>query len=388
MSHAPDRSQRLSWFSPVTRQQIVLLGIGHTNAHLVKQWADSSIDNCDLVCVSQFAESTYSGMLPGTLGGQFSDQAMRIDLRALVESVGARLVIDETVGLDTESRQLHLSKLEGLRYDVLAIGVGSMPKGHQQFSGQPHVVPIKPMQTFLTRLDRARNNYANSGEATICVVGGGVAGVEISLCLRQHLQRANVRSKICIVSSGDRIAGGLCKRSLRRLEKLLRQRSIDVVTGQSVVGVDRHGLDTRSGEHIASDVVIWATGAEPPSVLSRLGLQTDADGFIATLPTLQAVSDRRVFAVGDCGTIIDHPCPKAGVYAVRQGPVLWSNVRAVLNDEPLTEFRPQQGFLKLLNTGDDRALLDYGQFSVHARWCLTLKNYIDRSFVQDYQVNT
>ena len=66
------------------RRKIVLLGIGHTNAHVVKEWANNPISDCDFICISNFATTTYSGMLPGTLGKQFDDNEMRINLRALL----------------------------------------------------------------------------------------------------------------------------------------------------------------------------------------------------------------------------------------------------------------------------------------------------------------
>ena len=58
--------------------------------------------------------------------------------------------------------------------------------------------------------------------------------------------------------------------------------------------------------------------------IENLGLSQDERGFLKTKTNLLCVEDSRIFAVGDCGTIEGQPLPKAGVYAVRQGPVLLS----------------------------------------------------------------
>jgi selenide,water dikinase len=178
------------------------------------------------------------------------------------------------------------------------------------------------------------------------------------------------------------------QKSIRRIEQLLSQRGIVVHTNSRIMGVSPQAVTLENGTTQPADCVIWATGAVAPPVLSRLGLNTDSRGFIAISRTLQSLSDPRIFAVGDSGTIIESPSPKAGVYAVRQCPVLWHNLKALLDGQPLQNFDPQSNFLKILNTGDGKALLEYGWLTVHARWCLSLKTWIDRRFIRTFQTES
>jgi selenide,water dikinase len=134
-----------------------------------------------------------------------------------------------------------------------------------------------------------------------------------------------------------------------------------------------------------ADVVLWATGAAAPPVLSRMGLPTDAGGFLLTTNTLQSTGSASVFAVGDTGSIDGVPTPKAGVYAVRQGPVLWSNLQRMMSTAPLRRYAPQRTFLRLVNTGDGRAIGEWRGLSFEGVWCRRLKDIIDRGFVGRYQ---
>jgi selenide,water dikinase len=60
----------------------------------------------------------------------------------------------------------------------------------------------------------------------------------------------------------------------------------------------------------------------------RLDDCADDAGFIAIDECLRAAGGPgNVFAVGDVATSMVHPRPKAGVYAVRQGPPLTDNLR-------------------------------------------------------------
>lgn len=64
-------------------------------------------------------------------------------------------------------------------------------------------------------------------------------------------------------------------------------------------------------------------------VTSRvLLIPADASGFVAIGENLTVQGSRgNVFCVGDMATSAIHPRPKAGVYAVRQGPPLTENIR-------------------------------------------------------------
>jgi selenide,water dikinase len=111
----------------------------------------------------------------------------------------------------------------------------------------------------------------------------------------------------------------------------------------------------------------------------------DAQGFLAVTDTLQSVADERVFGAGDIATQLNHPRPKAGVYAVRQGPVLAHNLRAALLGKPLRQHRPQQRFLSLVSLGDRQATAERGPFSASGRWLWRWKDSIDRKFMARFE---
>lgn len=338
-------------------------------------------------------------MLPGTLGRQFNDDQMRIDLPDLCQRSGAKLIMADTAGLDLQTSELRFNDHEPVDFDALSVGVGSMPAGWDAHKDAKSLVPIKPMQTFLQRLsyqlDQCREprhktkskDLVNRHATKIAIVGGGVASVEIALCLYQMCQQqsASRNFEIKIFTSSDTVASGMKPKSIAAIKRILKSRNIQIIPGHRVDQVGDDFVGTDDANRHDADVVIWATGAVAPPVLAKLGLETDDQGFIATTKTLQSISDPRIFAVGDSGTILESPSPKAGVYAVRQCPVLWHNLQAFFDGSPMKSFEPQSDFLKLLNTGDGKALLQYGFVTTHARWCWYLKTWIDRKFIIEFK---
>src|SRR2546423_12371417 len=165
---------------------VVLLGVGHTNAHVLRMWRMEPIRRARLTCVSNLPVSTYSGMLPAVLAGQYAPAAMEIDLVRLCAAAGARLVVGNVVGLDRERRRLLFSERPPLPFDVLSIGIGSVPSRDGLQAADETLLPIKPMQTFLPRLEggvRAATETAKGQALQIVLVGGGVGGLGITFLL-------------------------------------------------------------------------------------------------------------------------------------------------------------------------------------------------------------
>jgi len=112
--------------------------------------------------------------------------------------------------------------------------------------------------------------------------------------------------------------------------------------GEEVGDVQRGGLlVTVSGAKIPFDECVWCTSAATQPWLRDTGIELDAHGFIAINDDLATINDPKIFACGDVASMINHPRPKAGVFAVRQGPPLALNLRHALLGEPLEPYVPQ-----------------------------------------------
>ncbi|MDG2130559.1 MAG: selenide, water dikinase SelD [Fuerstiella sp.] len=378
-------------------KHVVLLGVGHTNAHIVKMWRDHAIPDTSLTCISNHSIATYSGMLPAALAQQIPPSDMEIDLVRLCSAVGARFIVDEVAGLDLERREVIFRDRPAVTFDVLSAGVGSVPSTDGIGSHVESLVTIKPMQTFLQRLRSAvdhvltdQNTNAAADDARrlkIAVIGSGVAGIEILFCLPPFITSVcDASLDLELITRSDRILDGVCESTRQRVAAEISRRGISVTTGQAIKDVTTSAVTLTNDSVHNADIVVWATGAVPPALLSQLSLPLDNHGFVATNATLQSVSGQPVFAVGDTGSIVSEDLPKAGVYAVRQGPILWENIQRTLKHQPLTTYVPQRSFLKLLNTGDGQAIGEWKGRSFSGRWVKRLKDRIDSRFMNMFRM--
>lgn len=378
------------------RNTVVLLGVGHTNAHVLRMWKMKPLENAQLVCISNFPKATYSGMLPGVLAGQYPTESMEIDLVRLCASAGARLIISEVTGIDHENREIKFKNRPALSFDVMSIGIGSRPTFKDVTLAESNpLVAVKPMQTFLSRLKSKLSGLDKPvGETRkIVVVGGGIGSIEIAFCLERRLRTDAVAMgisesdscQITLVTGGERVGTGLLDSTQDKIQNLFEKYKIQSVVGSRVKEVNANHLLLKNGEKLDADLVIWATSAIAPELLGKLDMETDERGFLSTKSTLQTVTNDRIFAVGDSGTIVGANIVKAGVYAVRQGPVLWENIKRLLWKRKVGDYVPQSGFLKLINTADGKSIAEYSGRSFYSGWAWKLKNRIDVKFMKMYQ---
>ena len=340
-------------------------------------------------------------MLPGVLAGQYDVQEMEIDLVRLCASAGARLIVGEVTEVDHVNREIKFRNRPALAFDVLSIGIGSRPTFDGVKVGDENpLVAVKPMQSFLERLKTKLTQVQQTAQASaksksvrIVIVGGGIGSIEIAFCLHKRLQDdpdslgfgSSAKAELSLVTGGKRVGAGLLPATQDKVLEHFGQRDITAVEGSRVAEINQDHLLLTNGNRVDADVVIWATSAIAPQLLGELGFETDGRGFLSTRPTLQTVTSDRVFAVGDSGTIVGSNLVKAGVYAVRQGPVLWDNIQRLISKRKLLDYVPQSGFLKLINTADSKTIAEFKGKTIYAGWCWKLKNRIDVKFMKMYQ---
>ncbi len=379
------------------KNTIVLLGVGHTNAHIVKMWKMQPIPDAQLICVSNFPVATYSGMLPGVLSGQYLPEQMEIDLVRLCASAGVRLIIGDVTSVDHAQQQIVFRDRPALTFDLLSIGIGSRPSLTGVTVSGDSLIAAKPMQTLLQRLDqrietvasqkKREANGQNASPVRVSIVGGGIGSIEIAFCLQRRSddsQNNQADCQIGLVAGRTGVGSGLLPATRERVTELMSDKGISVSSEQRVAEITETHLILENGVKIDSDVVIWATDATPPQLLSQIDIEKDVKGFLLTKPTLQTISNENIFAVGDTGTMTVSPTDKAGVFAVRQGPVLWENLKRAIKQTALKQYVPQSGYLKLINTADGKSIAEYRGRTFYGSWCWYLKDRIDRKFMAMY----
>lgn len=373
--------------APVLKD-IVLLGGGHSHVAVLRAFGMQSLAGVRLTLINRDLETPYSGMLPGLVAGHYTTDEGHIDLIPLTKFAGARFIKDDVIGINTENQTVLLGKQPPIPYDLLSINIGSTPYTHQIADLKDNVIPVKPINQFLNHWKTLRERISTQREyIKIGIVGGGVGGVELTLAIHHlitSLPLKPIHIDLTLITASEEILADQTKKIARRFRQLLTERGVQIYTSTQVTGV-QPGKIISGNLELKFDEILWVTQAGAPDWLKTTGLELDANGFILTNDHLQSLSNSNIFAVGDVAAMANHPRPKAGVFAVRQAPVLTKNLRIRLLGGKLLAYQPQRQFLKLISTGDKSAIATRGKWSIEGRWVWHWKNWIDTRFIDRYK---
>ncbi len=368
---------------PLTRD-LVLIGGGHTHALVLRMWGMNPLPGARLTLINPGPSAPYSGMLPGLVAGHYRRGDLEIDLVRLARFAGARLVPGRAVGIDRDARLIEVEGRAPIFYDVASIDIGISAELPALAGFAEHAVPAKPLAAFADRWEGFVAAAAAQGEAReVVVIGAGVAGGELSMACAHRLHQAGVPGQVVLLEAGDIALRDVGAGARRALLARLREQGVTLRTGARIERITDRGVTLDDGTMLGADLVIGAAGARPQPWLSGTGLQL-TDGFVDVGPDLCALNDSRIFAVGDCAHLSHAPRPKAGVFAVREAPVLAHNLRADLMGKPRRTYQPQKDYLKLISTGRRHAVADKLGLRLEGDWLWRWKNRIDRKFMAKF----
>lgn len=367
-------------------QDLVLIGGGHAHVHVLKQLGEAPVAGVRVTLVGRDIQTPYSGMIPGFVAGRYSFEDCHIDLARLCARGGIRLIHAEATGIDRAGRTVRLKDQPALPYDLLSVDIGSAPNVDAIAGAAQWAIPVKPIAELGRRwLDFSGRMRSWLGPLNIMVIGGGAGGVELALAIDHRLRALAKGAALTItLATKDEILAGHADAARRRLRAILQRRGIRLLEHTPAKRIERGAVELANGWHDA-DAVFVVTEAGAAKWFPEIGLPLDERGFLAIGDTLRSTGDPRIFAAGDCATMLAHRRPKAGVFAVRQGPPLADNLRRALLGQPLRPYTPQRRYLSIIGTGDGHAVATRGQWAIEGSWVWWWKDHIDRKWMRMYR---
>ena len=356
---------------------LLLVGGGHAHVAVLADWIRRGPPpSVRTVLLTPERHLRYSGMVPGWLAGQHGRDEGLVDCAALAARAGVEWVQGRCVAFDPVGRSVTTDSGKSIAFDCASLDTGGVGRGAALLGDDPRLLDVRPITAFAERI------AAMPAPARVVVAGGGAGGVELAFALR-NLAGADPRPEVVLVTGADRLLPGFAEAVRSRVARALIRQGIALHLAEArfVQGAIMAG-DTALEP---ADLIIAATGSAAPAWVRGSGLAVDAQGFALVDAQQRSLSHPHIFAAGDVAARADRALAHSGVHAVKAGPVLAANLRAVLEGEaPQHSYRPRRHSLYLINTGDGSAIASFGPLAAEGRWVLALKHRIDKGWIATY----
>jgi NADPH-dependent 2,4-dienoyl-CoA reductase/sulfur reductase-like enzyme/rhodanese-related sulfurtransferase len=223
-------------------------------------------------------------------------------------------------------RDLATKEIRDIPYDVLVLATGAD-------SFLPPIPGIRQKGVYsLHRMEDAeaiKNECAAGSARDVCIIGGGLIGIETA----ESLIEAGAR--VTILEKQPHILSNLFDEEFSgKIQNAFNRKGVKIVTGVSISRIAKRDgtlvLATDQGR-FAADLVILSTGVRPNSALAKkAGLRLSRIGAVRVTSRL-VTSDKNIYAIGDCAESVnfitgEHEYWPLGSISTKMGRIAADNI--------------------------------------------------------------
>jgi NADH dehydrogenase len=355
-----------------------VVGSGFAGYNAARSLARATGDTVDIVLISPTNYFLYLPLLPEVASGVLEPRRISVSLSTLPRAV--RHAHGEVDDLDLTQRTVRWMDPEGVHhtttYDRIVLAVGSVHKlmpipGLSQyahgFRGIPEALYLR--DHLIRQIDLAAGSDdpdERRARCTFVVVGAGYTGTEVAaqgVLFTKELARSRGLGEGAVrwlLVSRGKVLSGLDHHLGVTADRVLRERGVEVRTGETVEEATADGVRLRGGEQVPTRTLLWCVGVRPDPLIEEIDLEL-AEGRLVVEPTLTVPGHPEVFACGDAAAVPDHAQPghftaMTAQHAQRQGRLAGRNVAASLRGRRLRRYRHRDlGFVVDLGSTDAAA---------------------------------
>ncbi|MAT42329.1 MAG: FAD-dependent oxidoreductase [Anaerolineaceae bacterium] len=364
----------------IQQPHVVIIGAGFGGLRAAKALADAAVQ---VTLIDRYNYHLFQPLLYQVATAGLSADEIAYPVRGILQkqkNLNFRLA--EVSRVNLEKKKIITNQGE-FSYDHLILAVGS----ETNFFGNQTLAQNSFSLKNLTDAEKIRSHILYQFEKAamekdlekrknlyrFVIVGGGPTGVEmagaiselIRLVLKKDFPNLNTEEvEVILVEAIDRLLPHLDKSLSTAAMHALQKKGVQVQFGKVVESYDGEVVRFQGGEKLPAATLIWAAGVHAANLVDHLGVEQASLKQARVLPTLQIPDYPDVFLIGDAAYVEDKegkPLPMVAPVAMQQAEHAVSNLKAMLNGEPLEPFE-YKDLGSMATIGRNQAVAQLGRF--------------------------
>ncbi len=370
-------------------QRVIIIGGGFGGLEAAFSLKEFLKPSCTITLIDRSAFHFFTPSIHEIVSGKIGAESIRIPLAAVLGSAGIRFVQDEVLSVITTEKKEVVCRSRTLHYDYLVLSTGA----------ESNFFNIPGAEEFSCRFRTAENAVRIRSEVVrllddpfascrIVLAGGGTEGVEVAGELLDLVGKEgreddlkSGRISIALVEGKERLLMGFPGEAQDRVENYLRAREVNIITGRSIVEVQKDTVVLDSGERKDASILIWTGGIQPSQLIRDIPLQKDPRGWLKVTSRLQSPDNERIFGIGDAVSIYDQERPlslqRLANHAQDQARVAALNISYHIRRRGLIAYSPKTR-PQLISVGKNMGILTQGERVFSGPWVVGLKKAVER----------
>lgn len=352
-----------------TKNRVVVIGANFAGLTAALRLSDDH----EVIVIDPSPQFEFLPNIHELISGVKTAGQLRLSRQRLLHQAGQQFFQDTVTNLDPVGRTVQTQSGDVFAFDICVVAVGGVNNTFGVTGADEYAFPFKSVDQCEAIGATLKDMIALQDDVTICIVGGGLEGVEsLGEILRRYRNAAGLT--VHIIESGDQLLPGFPVALGQQVQRNCRDHPVHIHTDTRVKAVTEATVELTSGEVLPADITIWTGGATAPGILSESGLAADADSWAPVRETLQSQSFDHIFIVGDAAQL-PQPLSKQAYYAIAMGECAAENIVRLVQGESMAAFEPPAD-LSLISFGDLDAYLVIGNTVVAGTALSPIKEFI------------
>src|SRR5919202_3067087 len=237
---------------------------------------------------------------------------VKIPISRLIAGMNIKFIQSTVKQIRPDTNLIVLESTE-IHYDLLIICLGASTKYFNIKGAEENSLPLRSITDASLIYDRVSSIVNSDKKQSVVIVGGGATGVSLGGALSDFINESKKSDSVSvtIIEALPTILSGWDERLVKKVEEVLREKGIRIITSSPVAKVENADCDgndiciTDGKSKIHSSLTIWTAGIKGYDISINPEVEKTKDGKIILNEFCQIDRYPNVFSIGDIAAVRD-----------------------------------------------------------------------------------